>query len=84
MGGMIQECLLFLVYVEEGIPLLLFVNFCDTIGVFLNENIIDISLLDFCLRKIWIKKAPRVMAVLDPAKLVITNYPEDKVEWRWK
>ena len=56
-------------------------KFCDTIGVAKRENIIDISLLDFCLREDLNKKAPRVMAVLDPVKLVITNYPEDKVEW---
>ena len=55
-------------------------KFCDTIGVAKRENIIDISLLDFCLREDLNKKAPRVMAVLDPVKLVITNYPEDKVE----
>lgn len=56
-------------------------KFCETIGVAKRENIIDISLLDFCLREDLNKKAPRVMAVLDPVKLVITNYPEDKVEW---
>lgn len=56
-------------------------KFCDTIGVAKRENIIDISLLDFCLREDLNKKAPRVMAVLDAVKLVITNYPEDKVEW---
>lgn len=56
-------------------------KFCDTIGVAKRENIIDISLLDFCLREDLNKKAPRVMAVLDPVKLVITNYPDDKVEW---
>lgn len=56
-------------------------KFCDTIGVAKRENIIDISLLDFCLREDLNKKAPRVMAVLDPVKLVITNYPEGQVEW---
>ena len=55
-------------------------NFCDTIGVAKRENIIDVSFLDFCLREDLNKTAPRVMAVLDPIKLVITNYPEDKVE----
>ncbi len=55
-------------------------NFCETIGVAKRENIIDVSLLDFCLREDLNKTAPRVMAVLDPIKLVITNYPTDKVE----
>jgi glutaminyl-tRNA synthetase len=55
-------------------------NFCETIGVAKRENIIDVSLLDFCLREDLNKTAPRVMAVLDPIKLVITNYPVDKVE----
>ncbi len=56
-------------------------NFCETIGVAKRENVIDISLLDFCLREDLNKTAPRVMAVLDPVKLVITNYPEEKEEW---
>ncbi len=55
-------------------------NFCETIGVAKRENIIDVSLLDFCLREDLNKTAPRVMAVLDPIKLVITNYPADNVE----
>jgi glutaminyl-tRNA synthetase len=40
--------------------------------------VIDVSLLEFCLREDLNKTAPRVMVVLDPVKLVITNYPEDK------
>ena len=56
-------------------------KFCDIIGVAKRENIIDFSLLEFCLREDLNKTAPRVMAVLDPIKLVITNYPEDKEEW---
>lgn len=56
-------------------------KFCDIIGVAKRENVIDVSLLDFCLREDLNKKAPRVMAVLDPVKLVITNYPEGKEEW---
>jgi glutaminyl-tRNA synthetase len=42
--------------------------------------VIDVSLLEFCLREDLNKTAPRVMVVLDPVKLVITNYPEDKEE----
>ena len=55
-------------------------KFCDTIGVAKRENIIDVSLLEFCIREDLNKTAPRVMAVLNPIKLVISNYPEDKTE----
>ena len=56
-------------------------KFCDIIGVAKRENVIDVSLLEFCLREDLNKTAPRVMAVLDPIKLVITNYPDGKEEW---
>ena len=56
-------------------------NFCETIGVAKRENVIEVSLLEFCLREDLNKTAPRVMAVLDPVKLVITNYPAGKEEW---
>ena len=56
-------------------------KFCDIIGVAKRENIIDYSLLEFCLREDLNKIAPRVMAVLDPIKLVISNYPDDLEEW---
>ena len=56
-------------------------KFVETVGVAKRDNIIDVSLLEFCIREDLNKIAPRVMAVLDPVKLVITNYPEDKVEW---
>jgi glutaminyl-tRNA synthetase len=52
-------------------------KFCETIGVAKRENVIDVSLLEFCLREDLNKTAPRVMAVLDPVKVVITNYPLD-------
>jgi glutaminyl-tRNA synthetase len=55
-------------------------KFCDVIGVAKRENIIDVSLLEFCLREDLNKTAPRVMAVLDPVKIVITNYTEGKEE----
>ena len=55
-------------------------KFCETIGVAKRENVIDVSLLEFCLREDLNKTAPRVMAVLDPVKVVITNYPEGKEE----
>lgn len=56
-------------------------KFCDIIGVAKRENVIDVSLLDFCLREDLNRNAPRVMAVLDPVKVVITNYPEGAEEW---
>jgi len=56
-------------------------KFCDIIGVAKRENVIDVSLLEFCLREDLNKTAPRVMAVLDPVKVIITNYPEGKEEW---
>ena len=55
-------------------------KFCDTIGIAKRENIVDFSLLEFCLREDLNSTALRVMAVLDPLKLVITNYEEDKTE----
>jgi glutaminyl-tRNA synthetase len=55
-------------------------NFCEKIGVARRENMIDLSLLEFCLREDLNVNAKRVMAVLDPIKLVITNYDADKTE----
>jgi glutaminyl-tRNA synthetase len=54
--------------------------FCDKIGVQKRENLIDLSLLEFCIREDLNKNALRRMAVLDPIKLVITNYPDGQVE----
>ena len=56
-------------------------NFADTIGIAKRTNLIDVSLLEFCAREDLNKTAPRVMAVLDPVKLVIDNYPEGEEEW---
>ncbi|MFJ1491171.1 glutamine--tRNA ligase/YqeY domain fusion protein [Capnocytophaga canis] len=56
-------------------------KFADTIGIAKRENLIDVSLLEFCIREDLNKKANRVMAVLDPVKVLITNYPEGKEEW---
>jgi glutaminyl-tRNA synthetase len=55
-------------------------EFCDRIGVAKRENSIDVSLLEFCVREDLNKTAWRRMAVLDPVKLVITNYPEGQTE----
>ncbi|WP_340154370.1 glutamine--tRNA ligase/YqeY domain fusion protein [uncultured Winogradskyella sp.] len=56
-------------------------KFIEKVGVAKRENIIDVSLLEFCIREDLNKTANRVMAVLDPVKVVITNYPKDKEEW---
>jgi glutaminyl-tRNA synthetase len=56
-------------------------NFIDKVGVAKRDNIIDVSLLEFCVREDLNKKAARIMAVLDPIKLVIQNYPEEQREW---
>ncbi|THD69321.1 glutamine--tRNA ligase/YqeY domain fusion protein [Robertkochia marina] len=56
-------------------------NFADTVGIAKRENLVDVSLLEFCAREHLNKIAPRVMAVLDPLKIVITNYPEGQEEW---
>ncbi|MEO7311291.1 MAG: glutamine--tRNA ligase/YqeY domain fusion protein [Chitinophagaceae bacterium] len=55
-------------------------DFCDRIGVQKRENIIDFSLLEFCVREHLNKIATRRMVVLDPVKLVISNYPEGQRE----
>jgi glutaminyl-tRNA synthetase len=55
-------------------------NFVDAAGVAKRENVIDLSLLEFSVREDLNFSAPRVMAVLDPVKLTIENYPEEQVE----
>lgn len=55
-------------------------HFADKIGVSRRDNIIDVALLEFCIREDLNKIAPRTMAVLRPLKLVITNYPEGQTE----
>ncbi len=56
-------------------------NFADTIGIAKRTNLIDVSLLEFCVREDLNKITDRVMAVLDPVKMIITNYPEGQEEW---
>jgi glutaminyl-tRNA synthetase len=55
-------------------------TFCDKVGIAKRENVIDFSLLEFCLREDLNNTALRAMAVLDPLKLIITNYEEGKTE----
>jgi len=55
-------------------------DFCERIGVAKSNSIVDVGLLEHCVREYLNRHAPRVMAVLRPLRLVITNYPEDQVE----
>ncbi|MBO4232474.1 MAG: glutamine--tRNA ligase/YqeY domain fusion protein [Bacteroidales bacterium] len=55
-------------------------NFAETVGIAKRDNVIDVSLLEFCAREDLNKVATRTMAILDPVKLIIDNFPEDKVE----
>lgn len=55
-------------------------DFCDRIGIAKRENMIDVSLLEFCVREDLNKKALRRMVVFDPLKVIITNYPEAQEE----
>jgi glutaminyl-tRNA synthetase len=56
-------------------------TFSDRIGVAKRENVIDTAFLEHCLREDLNKRAPRVMGVINPLKVLITNYPEGEVEW---
>lgn len=56
-------------------------NFIEKVGVAKRENLIDIQLLEFCVREDLNKISKRMMVVMDPVKLVIENYPEDQEEW---
>ena len=56
-------------------------KFIETVGVSKRENVIDVALLEFKIREDLNKSANRVMGVLDPVKVVITNYPEDQEEF---
>ncbi|WP_276364198.1 glutamine--tRNA ligase/YqeY domain fusion protein [Daejeonella sp. H1SJ63] len=55
-------------------------NFAERIGVAKRENLIDLSLLEFCIREDLNKTAWRRMVVMDPVKLIISNYPEGQIE----
>ncbi len=54
--------------------------FCERIGVAKNDSVVDIALLEYCVREDLNKRAQRAMVVLRPLKLIIDNYPDDKVE----
>ena len=55
-------------------------NFAEAIGVARRDNVIDVSLLEYCLREDLNKKAQRLLAVVNPVKLILTNYPENQEE----
>jgi glutaminyl-tRNA synthetase len=55
-------------------------NFCDRIGVAKRENLVDVALLEHAVREDLNKRAPRIMAVIDPLRVVIENYPEGQTE----
>ncbi len=55
-------------------------NFCERIGVAKNDSVIDMAVLEDCLREDLNESAPRVLAVLRPLRVIIDNYPEDRVE----
>ncbi|MBW2939316.1 glutamine--tRNA ligase/YqeY domain fusion protein [Zhongshania aquimaris] len=56
-------------------------NFCDMVGVARSEGVVDVAMLEHAIRDDLDKNAPRAMCVMDPLKIIITNYPDDKVEW---
>lgn len=65
---------------KKGYPPVAIRNFIDKVGMTKRENLIDLSLLEFCVREELNKQADRVNVVLDPLKVVITNYPEGQTE----
>lgn len=65
---------------RRGYPPEALVNFSETIGIAKRENIVDIGLLEFCVREQLNKTTNRVMAVLAPIKLIVTNYPDGQTD----
>lgn len=66
---------------RRGIPPEAIRRFCDLIGVAKADNRVDVGLLEFAIRDELNHRAPRVMAVLDPIKVTITDWPEERIEW---
>lgn len=65
---------------RRGYPPEAIQEFCRRAGVAKRDNLIDVGLLEFFVREELNKTTPRMMAVLDPIKVILTNYPEDQVE----
>lgn len=66
---------------KRGYPPAAIRQFCEMIGISRSDSVIDMSLLEECVRSEFNKTAKRALCVMDPIKIVIENYPEDKVEW---
>ncbi len=66
---------------RRGFPAEAINDFCDRIGVSTSNSVVDVALLEHCIRDHLNESTTRVMAVLDPVKVVIDNYPEGQVEW---
>ena len=66
---------------RRGVPAAAIRDFCDRIGVTKQDNTVEMGLLDFCVRTHLEPTAPRGMAVLEPLKVTITNYPDASGEW---
>ena len=65
---------------RRGYPPVAIRNFCERIGVARRDSLVDMALLEYCVREELNKHAPRVMGVLRPLKVVITNYPDDTTD----
>lgn len=65
---------------KRGYPAAAIREFCEQVGISRSDSIIDMSVLEACVRDELNRTAPRAMCVLEPLKIVIENYPEDKVE----
>ena len=66
---------------RRGYPAKAIVAFCDRAGVAKRDNLISMELLDFSVREVLNKTALRAMAVLDPVKVTLSNFPENQVDW---
>ncbi len=66
---------------RRGYPAAAILDFIDRVGVAKNNSLVDIALLEHCVREDLNKTALRRVAVFDPVKVTVTNYPEDKVEY---
>jgi glutaminyl-tRNA synthetase len=66
---------------RRGYPAKAIVAFCDRAGVAKRDNLISMELLEFSVREVLNKTALRAMAVLDPVKVTLSNFPENQVDW---
>ena len=66
---------------RRGVPAAALRDFCERIGITKSDTLIEYPMLEFCIREVLNKKAQRRMAVLDPIKVTITNFPEGETDW---